>query len=219
MKPLLLLLIAGLISPLFAEEEASPEPKAPFLAAVPDYGHWVVTFKYTPDTATAPVETDKAKPPAAPEGFPTSIDTIKTGDLRGVVLTFADGSTKQFTCQGEWVLASTSKGPQLSIATSTLPPYVYYTTGFVFLDGVTVGPTTYRGLAKHNGKRAFHYKSENVDVWIEPGTMLPLAAEQNGVEITYQFLPPPPRPFVVPKDQAELLQKQQEAYKKVRALR
>ena len=200
-----------------AQSDEKPVPKAPYLAAVPDYGHWMVTFKYD-----APAKDDTAggdKPPSAQEGIPSAIDTIKTGDLRGVTVSFANGTTKQFTCQGDWVLSSTPKGPQLSIASPSQSPYIYYSKGFILLDGVTINPSTFKGAAMHNGALAFHYKSGEADVWIDIATMLPLAVKEPGIEANYQHLPAPPRPFVIPKDQAGLLHKQQEADRKVRALR
>jgi len=200
-----------------SEEKPAPKPKAPFLADVPDYGHWIVTLKYSPapsgDTAGG------AKPPAAPDGSPTVIDTIKTGDLRGVTLTFADGTTKPFSCQGDWVLISTPKGPQLGIVTSSWRPYIYYTSRFVLLDGVKIDLSTYKETEMHNGVTAFHYKSGDTDVWIDPATMLPLGVKKPDVEAAYQYLPAPPRPFLIPKDQADLLKKEQDADKAVRSMR
>jgi hypothetical protein len=74
-------------------------------------------------------------------------------------------------------------------------------------------------MAMHNGVPAFHYKSGEEDIWIDVGSMLPLTAKKNGVEADYQFLTPPPRPFVIPKDQAALLQKEQAAYQSTRSMR
>jgi hypothetical protein len=205
-----------------AQEETNPVPRPPYLAAVPDYGHWTVKFTYKANAPAAPASGATPAAPAAsapPDGFPTAIDTIKTGDLRGVVLTFANGTSKQYTCQGDWVLTSGAKGPQLGIASSTSRPYIYYTTGFILLDGVKVDPTTFQELAKYNGVPAFHYKSGDVDVWVNPATMLPLAAKQPGVEVSYQFLNPPPKPFPIPDDQASLLKKEQNAYKSSQTLR
>jgi hypothetical protein len=139
--------------------------------------------------------------------------------LRGVLVTLANGTSQEFTCQGDWVLSSTPKGPQLSIASPTKTPYFHYTQGYVLLDGVTVNLSTFKGLTAHNGVQAFHYKSGETDVWIDVVTMLPLTVKVPGLEVVYQFLPPPPRPFLIPKDQAGLLQKEQEADKKVRSLR
>jgi len=218
-------LMAGLeMAP--AQTAEKPAPRPPYLADVPDYGHWIVTFKYTPDASTGAAGSttggpgaDGAKPPTAPDGSLTAIETIKTGDLRGVTLTFGDGTSKQFTCQGDWVLCSTPKGPQLGFATSTSRPYAYYTAGFILLDGVKIDPSTFKEASPRNGVLAFHYKSGDVDVWIDPGSMLPLAAKQNGVEASYAFLTPPPKPFDIPKDQESLLKKEQSAYKATRAMR
>jgi len=199
-----------------AQADDKPAPKAPYLAPVPDYGHWTVTFKYDGIFFT---DDASAKPPAAPDGFPTVIDTIKTGELRGVVFTSADGTSKQFTCQGDWVLSSTPKGPQLSVASPSQRPYTYYSPGFILLDGTTINLTTFKEAGLHDGAMAFHYKSGDVDAWIDPATMLPLAVKVSGVEASYQFLPAPPRPFVIPDDQAALLKKQQEDDQKIHALR
>ncbi len=228
-----------------AQEEEKPTPKPPYLAPVPDYGHWTVTFKYEnapvtdsnsggstgPAAAKPPVPATVAVAPTAstatnaptastaPDGFPTVIDTIKTGDLRGVVLTFSNGTSRQFTCQGDWVLTSTAKGAQVGIVNSSWAPYVYYTTGFILLDGVKIDLSTFKETAKHNGVLAFHYKSGDADVWISIDSMLPLTVKRSGVEVTYQFLNPPPRPFPIPQDQESLLQKEQQAYQSTKSMR
>jgi hypothetical protein len=246
MKPIFFAILIGLnlmigLDMTRAQADEKPVPQAPYLAPVPDYGHWRVTFKYDPSkpapgasgataatppaaptaAAVSPAPATPAAPaaPSTPDGSPTAIETIKTGDLRGVTLTFADGKSQQFTCQGDWVLRSTPKGPQLGIATPTAHPYIYYTTGFILLDGATINMSTFKEAAKHNGVMAFHYKSGDVDVWIDPDSMLPLAAKQNGVEGSYEFLTPPPRPFDIPKDQESLLQKEMEAYKSTKSMR
>jgi hypothetical protein len=211
-----------------AQTDEVPVPKPPYIEPVPDYGHWMVRFKYrkaeTPTAAASATGSPAAAPPAPPapspsDGSPTSIETIKTGDLRGVTLTFSDGTSKEYTCQGDWILNSTPNGPQLSIAIPKALPYGYYTTGFILLDGVKIDPSTFKEAAKHNGVMAFHYRSGGVDVWIDPETMLPLGAKQDGVEVSYQFLTPPPRPFPIPKDQENLLQQEQAALKATSSMR
>jgi hypothetical protein len=218
-----------------AQSDDLPVPKPPYLAPVPKYGHWKVTFKYgkisSPETTGASASTSSATPPPAspapqPETLeapnptlPAAIDTIKTGDLSGVTLTFGNGITKEYTCQGDWVLNSSPEGAQLSIASSMSLPYPYYTIGFILLDGVKIDPSTFRETAKHDGVIAFHYKSGDVDVWIDPASMLPLAAKQDAVEVSYQFLPRPTEPFSIPADQAALLKKERQADAATRAMR
>jgi len=230
MKPILMILLglalAVSLETSRAQADGKPVPKAPYLAPVPDYGHWIVTFRYdgasdaAPDNgAAAPASTDAPKPPGAPEGYPASIDTIKTGLLRGVVLTFGDGSTKQYTCQGDWVLSSTPKGPQITAASSTQNPYPFYSSGFVLLDGVAVNPSTFKGVEMYKGNPAFRYQSGNSEVWVDIPSMNPLMVRHEGVEVSYQFLAAPPRPFAIPDDQADLLQKEQAADQKARTLR
>ena len=79
--------------------------------------------------------------------------------------------------------------------------------------------TTFKEAALHNGVMAFHYQSGNVEVWIDPDSMLPLTVKQPGVEASYQFLTPPPQPFDIPKDQAALLKKEEQAVESTRAMR
>lgn len=200
-----------------AQEDVKPAPSKPYLAPVPDYGHWTVTLKY--DQPASDHADHTAKPPPPPDGYPATIDTIKTGDLRGIVITLGDGTTRQFSCQGDWILDSSSKGAQLSIATAKQQPYVFYTKAFVLLDGVTIDPSTFKETAKHNGKFAFHYTSGDTDVWIDVKSMLPVTVKKQGTEADYQFLPAPPHPFAIPKDQAALLQKEQAAFDKTRSMR
>jgi hypothetical protein len=221
-----------------AQSDVLPTPKEPFIAAVPDYGHWIVTFKYPKAHSSAPAAagipssgpavptppsvsaaTNAPPPPSVSDGSPLTIETIKTGDLRGVTLTFTDGSTSQFTCQGDWTMCSTPQGPQLRIASPTAVPYPYYTNDFIMLDGVKVDPSTFKEAGKHDGIMAFHYKSGDTDVWIDAKTALPLAAKQDGVQASYQFLTPPPRPFPIPKDQETLLHKAEGAYKATSSMR
>ena len=71
----------------------------------------------------------------------------------------------------------------------------------------------------HDGALAFHYKNGQTDVWIDPATMYPVTVKTPDIEVAYQFLPPPPKPFDIPKDQADLLKKEQDADKAVRSMR
>ena len=135
-----------------AQTDEVPVPKAPYLAPVPDYGHWKVTFKYRKaETPAAPSycrqcngQSDRCSAdagasacaartiPASDGSSPTSIETIKTGDLRGVTLTFADGTSKEFTCQGDWILNWTRerppaqyRDPQRRFPTGIIPPGLF----------------------------------------------------------------------------------------------
>jgi hypothetical protein len=126
-----------------AQTDELPTPKEPYITPVPDYGHWTVTFKNPKPQGSAPAPAAAATPgpaPAAPpavpppapvsatttapppppasEGSPLTIETIKTGELRGVTLTFADGTTSQFTCQGTGSCRRRHKGH----SSASLPP-------------------------------------------------------------------------------------------------
>ncbi|MCE0496844.1 MAG: hypothetical protein LV481_02700 [Methylacidiphilales bacterium] len=202
-------------------------PKAPYLAPVPDYGHWIVTFKSVTDASpgtASPADgtaaaTSAPPVPPAPDASPKTIETIKTGNLRGVTVTLNNGTSSQFTCKGDWILCSTPTGPALGIASPLSHPYTYYTTGYILLDGVTINMSTFKETALHNGALAFHYKSGDVNVWIDPVSMLPLTVKNLDVEASYRFLTPPSEPLPIPKDQAALLQKEEAAYKAVSSMR
>jgi hypothetical protein len=116
-------------------------------------------------------------------------------------------------------LSSTPQGPQLRIASPTALPYPYYTTGYIMIGNMKIDPSTFKGAEKHNGIMSFHYHSGDTDAWISPATMLPLAAKQDGVQASYQFFTPPPRPFPIPKDQESLLHKAEGAYRATSSMR
>ena len=216
------------VTPVVVEtSDDKPSPRPPYLAPVPDYGKWTVTFKFEPaepDPAAAGTDADGAaqtpKAPAPPDGFPSVIETVKAGDLRSVALTFVKGAPKRFICQGDYVLFPTPRGPQIMVVDPSHRPYMYYSTGFAMLEGTVIGAATYQGVEDYNGAQAFHYKNADTDVWIDIATMLPLGVKKGIVEAVYQFIPTPKKPVVtIPPDQAALLEKGIEADKYVRSLR
>ena len=207
-----------------AAQGDKPTPVPPYLAPVPEYGRWTVSFKY--DEADAAVGSDAAaasdapKASAVPDGFPTLIETTKAGDMRTVALTFLKGAPKQFTCQQDWVLWSTPRGPKVIIADPSHMPYMYYTKGYALLEGVTIGAATFQETEDYNNAPAFHYKSGDTDVWIDVATMLPVGVKRGGVEAVYNFISTSKKiTLKIPPDQAELLQKGLETEKYVRSLR
>lgn len=226
MKPKKIVLFLGvcltiLIRTVQAEEEINPVPHAPFLAAVPDYGHWTVTFKYPPNPAAKAGDAATAPPPAPPVN---QIDIIKTGDMMLVTLSTTGAPPRIFYQRGDWIVTVNPQGSQQAEVLVPSPdhmPYPFYTHGFMLMDGAVLGPNNFKGLVKYNDTPAFYYQTNVGEVWISPHTMLPIAVKsaKEGLIAEYQFLPAPPSPFQIPGDQASVLQKQQDADKAVRSMR
>ena len=206
-----------------ADEDVNPVPVAPYLAAVPDYGHWTVTFKYPPEPST-PAAPGASAPAPTPTLPVNKYDIIKTGDMMLVTLTAGSGTPKIFYQRGDWIVTVNPENAQQAQVLVPSPdhlPYPYYTKGFMLMDGMTLGPSNFKGLVKYNNSPAYYYQPKGGEVWISPHSMLPMAVKSSkeGLIAEYQFLQPPPAPFQIPGDQASLLQKEQDAYKAVRSMR
>jgi hypothetical protein len=233
MKQAKLLLLAGLgallhFGALQAQEDINPVPQPPYLAPVPDYGHWVITFKFASEAAakaaapTAPgTPADAAAAPVLPL---TRADIIKTGDMRLVTLSTGNGPPRIYYQRGDWIVTINPQNEQQAQVLVPTPfhlPYPFYTEGFMLMDGMVLNASNFKGVEKYNGKSVYHYQPEGGEVWIAPGTMLPVAVKSTseGLIAEYQFLPPPPAPFTIPHGQNSVLDKAQKSYKAVQAMR
>ncbi len=219
---LLLLSLAGAAraESLQASGGDRPAPQAPYLAPVPDWGHWTVTFKYppTPDPAGGP-----PKPGEPPGGFPAAVETVRAGGLGMTTASFPAAPPQTFYQQGVWIATATPQGPQVLSAGPGRLPFPGYTAGFSLLDGVAIGPKTFKDVARSGGATCFHYEDKGTDrdteAWIAVDTMLPVTVRTaDGIEADFQFEARPTQPVVVPADLLALLQKEQAAYQYTRAL-
>lgn len=203
------------------QEEINPVPQAPYLAQIPDYGHWTVSFKYPSEL---PPKAGDTKPVEAPAPPVNKIDIIKTGDMMLVTVMSSSGPPKIFYQRGDWIVTvnpQSTQQAQVLIPTPDHLPYPFYTHGFMLMEGMVPGSGNFKGLVKYNHMPAYDYQTKGGEVWIAPDTMLPIAVKSSkaGLIAEYQFLPAPPSPFQIPSGQASLLQKEQEAYKGVGSMR
>jgi hypothetical protein len=186
-----------------AQEPALPVPKPPYVAPIPDDARWVVTMEATAGTSA--------------QTFPTAIETIKTGGLKRVTLFFKGGTSQRFDQKGEYLLTTTPAGPQISKYIPLLPPYPFYTNGFLFVENI--GPANFKGVVKIKDVNCFYYSNGNTSIWIAVDSMLPVAARQDGVLAHFQFLPAPTQPLTLPQEEAAQLEKYEAAANAFHAMR
>jgi hypothetical protein len=182
-------------------QEASPsdgQPTPPYLASVPQKLHWIINFSYVqknaPDTT-----------PAAPSpDSPLSIDTMRVGNMRRVVVKYVNGTTQQYDIFGTDCY---SQYPALGLQCRKMgegyTPFPYSDVAFPYTGCVTAAAfkdrTTYQGVS------VFHYQDGSTEAWISAETRLPVGADQIGfVKTTYQYLPPPDVIVPTPEEQRSI---------------
>jgi len=201
----------------FAQQSPVPTPKSPYVAPVPSYGHWTVELK---SEAAAPPATAPGNPtPTSQPGIPTTIETIRTGDLKRVILSYSTGASQQFDQTGIYFLTSdaSGSGTKLFIPHPDVPPYPFYTNGFLFFE--TLNPSWFRDIVKMGGINCFHYQNGSTQLWVAVDSMLPVAAKSEGITAHYQFQPAPGSPIVLPPDEKAVLEKEMNAQKASQSVR
>ena len=192
-------------------------PKPPYVAPVPIYGHWTVVLESEP--ATSPAGHHHARPKVESQQIPTTIDTIRTGDLKRVILSYSTGASQQFDQTGIYFLTSdaSGSGTKLFIPHPDVPPYPFYTNGFLFFE--TLNPSWFRDIVKMGGINCFHYQNGSTQLWVAVDSMLPVAAKSEGITAHYQFQPAPGSPIVLPPDEKAVLEKEMNAQKASQSVR
>ncbi|XHR27169.1 MAG: hypothetical protein ACFUZC_14580 [Chthoniobacteraceae bacterium] len=178
-------------------------PKPPYVAPLPQNGHWTITLNSV-------AQTDK-------ERVPATIDTIKTGETKQVTLLYKDGTSQRFNHAGGYIFTQSSKGVEIFTKLPGIPAYPCYTDGFVFVENI--GPAVFKDMAKISGTECFHYQTGSSDVWIAVDSMLPVAARSGNLTAYYQFQPPPTAPIALPPEEAAILRKWEKAYNAFGAMR
>ena len=220
MRPLcfltpILILCAGVVaSPEQCREPLTPRP--PYIAPVPGYGHWVVTLIYSWVDGSRLALPDKSKAGTA-EQIPRAIDIVKTDKTKRVTLSFKDGTSHRIDQVNGYILTISNTGPQIFTASPDMPPYPFYTEGFLFVENV--GPATFSGMVSIKGKECFHYQDGTSEAWIDIDSMLPVAARKNGYTVFFQFLEPPTAPIVLTSDEAAVLERQEKAHSAAQSMR
>jgi len=216
MKPIRLILslsISVLAAQAFAQQSPAPVPQPPYVAPMPKSAHWIIALKLEkPEAAATP-----AKPQATPQPIPTTIETIKTGDTKAVVLSYADGKSQRFDKAGPYFLTSSASRAEVFIPHPGVPPYPFCTDGFLFFE--KVDPTWFKDVVKIGTVDCFHYQNGSDQRWIAVDSMLPVAATSGGIIAQYQFQPTPTSPIVLPPDEQAALDKEIKAYKAYQSVR
>ncbi len=109
-----------------AQSSSDQQPTPPYLAPVPERLHWIVTFSYVSknDSGTTP-----ASPPS---DNPTSIETTKVGDMRRILVKFAEGPPQQFDIIGNHCFDQGPLGLEYRTMDAEFVTYMFFTLGFSF---------------------------------------------------------------------------------------
>ena len=199
----------------FAQQTPVPIPKAPYVAPVPSYGHW--TMELISEAAATPATVPGSPAVTSRPRIPTTIETIRTGDLKRVIITYSTGVPQQFDQAGPYFLTSSGSRADLFIPHRGEDPYPYYTKGFLFFE--TISPSWFKDVVKIGGVDCFHYENGSTQLWVAVDSMLPVAARSGGITARYQFQPTPTSPIVLPPDEEAVLDREIKAYKAYQSLR
>jgi hypothetical protein len=190
-------------TPVAAQSSSNQQPAPPYLAPVPDRLHWIVTFSYVSknDSGTAPA--------SSPSENPASIETMKVGNMRRILVKFAEGSPQQLDIIGNHCFVQGPLGLEYRTMDADFVPYMFFTLGFSFTQCVNLA--SFKEFTTYQNARALHYRDGSTEAWISADTKLPLGADQIGsVKTTYQYLPVPDAISLTPQEQ-KILQNQKQA--------
>ncbi|MCE0499387.1 MAG: hypothetical protein LV481_15710 [Methylacidiphilales bacterium] len=181
------ILCSAALASLEAQESSSsssPQPTPPYLAPVPENCHWIVNFSYVPKNAPG---TSPVPPPAA---YPVSVETIKVGNLRRILVKFVNSPPQQFDLISGYCFFQGPTGLEYHRLREDYVPYMFFDLGFSFTQCVNLA--SFKEYTKYQNVPAFHYQNSSTETWIAVDTMLPIGADLvNYVKTRYQYLPTP----------------------------
>lgn len=183
---------------------APPQPVEPFIAKVPEYGHWTIQLKHL-SPPSAPGQPPPA--PVTPADEPVLIDVIKAGKRWQVTQTFPTGKSQMYDqAAPDYILQPGPGGLQVItiFKLGGATPYPYFTTGFLFAEWVHhAGLAAFQEVAKINNVPCFHYHQDVRDAWIAVDTLLPVKTAYANLEATFEFRDAPTGPLVFsPEEEA-----------------
>jgi len=222
--PLLLWLLPGAItlSPLAGqaqEEGAKPQPPLALVAPVPENAAWKIVLTYQNPDGDGAAAPDK---PYAPPGYPTKIETVKTGDAFQFTVTYPDGRVERYDQLGNCIVTPGPGGPKLSVADPEQAPFVAYSIDFFLVDWVrAAGEAARNGTVLRDGIRCYHYQDEaGREAWIDAETLLPVSAtDGQHTEASFEFQPSPSAPLVFPPEELAAIAKYQRILKAFNSVR
>jgi len=234
----ILYMLLGAIGPAFSPatfaQGETPVPKPPYVAPVPSYAHWTIRIQ----PASSPASPQSASPTRDTTSLPLMIDTVKTGGVKQVTLSYAGLPPEQINEKDGIIFLPTPKGtvmvhdsggvvPNGSGSSTPDPvdpemtgPYPLYSPGFLFADWLGgKGSSSFKNVVLYNQVRCFHYQDGGDEAWIDVDTMLPVATKHEGIEVDFQFLAAPTSPLQLPPEEAASLQKTEDASKAFNSVR
>lgn len=225
--------IAFYAAALFCIEAASPElppPQEPWVAPVPEKGHWIVR---SISAAENPHPLEKNREPAFPGGaeIPLEIQSTTWNTVKRDIFRFADGRSKTLFYYAGFVLVEgqSSRGDPAPVLVQQLPGTDFSTLrsgGWLGMDWLEekhyVGPVFYQSAAADAGADPvlcyFFQKPEGnlpgsetwmpeLRAWIRGGDLQPVALGFGNQIFEFQRLAPPTAaPEMNPEQAARLLE-------------
>jgi len=199
-----------------------PPPEPPLVLAMPENMHVEITVQNSKDH-----EKPGATPSQALDGAEVrSIEIIKTGATREIVVTPRQGKVKEYWVLDGFIFTASPYGNRVDrdVYNSLLPAYLNPGSRDIYgMEGVTLD--RYKGLASYNGKPCYYYESGTLSkpegqpkeprpvevgmlapfaggkqVWIDVKSKLPVAAVLPEGLCIYTFHPFPTVPLEPPSD-------------------
>jgi hypothetical protein len=202
-------------------------PVAPYLAPVPNPGHWTIILKniaaVSPqNAAVAPVPWDSDEP--------RTVDVIQAAGISRVTLNFQGAPPVQIDRKGDYYIRRASTGAQLFGTGNGPLSFFALDDGFLFAEWVRQeGASAFKKVVQYKGVTCFYYQNEKPEMekdpnngqeaWIDVHTMLPVAAKDDGIEADYQFQAPPDSPPPLSVEEAHLVQARENALKAQSSIR
>jgi hypothetical protein len=199
-------------------QETPAAPAAPYLAPVPVRGHWMISLR-----GPTPAASDKAAPSRDPKlvetpPFPSRIEVMTDGNMMRTILMQSDGSEQVFDQQDGYLMFSSPVGVRVVYGGERRFRSPYYANGFLFAEWLRgQGLAAFKETVLYHQVLCFHYQNAGSEVWIDPSTMYPVAAKQDGIEADYHFLPATALTF--PEKEKTALTKTETAVETLRSVR
>lgn len=200
-----------------------PPPRAPFVKPVAEKASWTITTQEIPSTEK------KESAPPQPRSLVTSIESVRNGDLKRDLITYASGQKEEvWYVQGQALSAASSRPEKVVIQSFAALEEGYDQTEIFRLVGNPVKSPGYPGLNWVDKKYydtvtlfnktipAYHYvlrgKVDGQDLvaaeaWIDAQTGLPLGYTSDGALYVYRFAEAPAELPGLPPAFAAALQK------------
>lgn len=203
--------------------ESFPPPREPLVKPMDANASWTITTQEIPSTEK------KETAPPQPRSLVTSIESIRTGELKRDLITYASGQKEEvWYIQGQALSAASSRPEKVVIQSFAALEEGYDQKEIFRLVGNPVKSPGYPGFNWVDKRYydavtlfnktipAYHYVLRGkvdgqeivaAEAWIDAQTGLPLGYTADGALYVYRFGEPPASPAILPPAFAASLQK------------